>query len=345
MSAEAPSTSVPPRGAAEAEKSPPEGWLTAKERGGVFAIRFTVFLTTFFGRTVGRLVTLPVTLYYLLTSARVRASLRGYYERLDGRKASFSDLYRHLLRFVRCTLDAFFLVSGKTAPFKSTRTGHHYLDALRKEKKGAILLGAHLGSFYAMRIASHEERLPLYALMYTKNARMLNDALRELDPESAARILELDPEGGLDTMLKVKELLEQGAMIAILGDRIPAHTSPDRVVRAPFLGAPAAFPAGPFLLAATLKCPVYLTFGISRDPDTYDLYCEPFAERIELPRGAREKGLVKYVTQYAERLEHFVRKAPDNWFNFYDFWRSDDPAHPHRRDASAGQPDGTRGRP
>ena len=27
-----------------------EGWLDAKERGGVFAIRFTVFLTTVFGR-------------------------------------------------------------------------------------------------------------------------------------------------------------------------------------------------------------------------------------------------------------------------------------------------------
>jgi predicted LPLAT superfamily acyltransferase len=320
----APTTSVPPGAAgAEAEKSavPPEGWLTARERGGVLAIRFTVFLTTFFGRTVGRLITLPVTLYYLLTSPRVRASLRRYYERLDGRRASLSDLYRHLLRFVRCTLDAFFLVSGKTAPFKSTRTGHDYLEALRHEKRGAILLGAHLGSFYAMRIASQKEKLPLYALMYTKNARMLNDALRELDPESAARILELDPEGGLDTMLKVKELLEGGAMIAILGDRIPANTSPDRIVRVPFLGEAAPFPAGPFLLAATLKCPVYLTFGISRDPDTYDLYCEPFAERLELPRGNRQAGLEKYVTQYAERLEHFVRKAPDNWFNFYDFWK------------------------
>lgn len=308
-------------GAASEPKAPPEGWLSARERGGVFAIRFTVFLTTFFGRSFGRLLTLPVTLYYLLTSPTVRASLRTYYARLDGRTARFGDLYGHLLRFVRCTLDAFFLVSGKTAPFKATRTGHHYLETLREQKRGAILLGAHLGSFYAMRIQSHHERLPLYALMYTKNARMLNDALRELDPASAARILELDPDGGLDTMLKVKELLDQGAMIAILGDRIPLNASPDRIVRVPFLGKEAAFPAGPFLLAATLKCPVYLTFGISRDPDTYDLYCEPFAERIELPRGNRQAGLVKYVTQYAERLEHFAKKAPDNWFNFYDFWK------------------------
>jgi predicted LPLAT superfamily acyltransferase len=50
------------------------------------------------------------------------------------------------------------------------------------------------------------------------------------------------------------------------------------------------------------------------------LYCEPFEERIDLPRGAREEALRAYVTRYAGRLEHYCRLAPDNWFNFYDFW-------------------------
>lgn len=295
-------------------------WLTAKERGGVLAIRFTVFLTTVLGHGVDRFIARFVTLYYVLTERRARAALRRFYERLGEPNVSFGKLYRHFLRFVWCTLDAFFLVSGKTSPFRVTCTGDHYLAALRDQKKGAILLGAHLGSFHAMRIQGAAERIPLYALMYTANARMLNDALAKLDPEGAARVLELDPEGGIDSTLKIKELVEQGALIAILADRIPPNARPERVVRAPFLGAEAAFPAGPFLLAATLKCPVYLTFGISRGSSTYDLYCEPFAERIVLPRGDRRAGLVEHATRFAERLEHYVRKAPDNWFNFYDFW-------------------------
>jgi len=304
-----------------ADPSRPTEWLTSKERGGALAIRFTVFMTTFFGRTFGRLIARLVTLYYLATTRSVRDSLRTYYRRLDARTATLGDLYRHLLRFVDCTLDAFFFVSGKLHHFEVTRDGHEHLAALRDGKRGAILLGAHIGSFYAMRMASKHESLPLYALMYTKNARMLNEALARLDPEAHAQVLELDPQGGLDSMIKVKELIEGGAIVAILADRVPLGAPADRVVRVPFLGADAAFPTGPFLLAATLKCPVYTTFGLSRGTRRYDLNCEPFADPLELPRKDRKAALEAHVRRYAERLEVAVRKAPDNWFNFYDFWK------------------------
>jgi predicted LPLAT superfamily acyltransferase len=304
------------------EPTKPE-WLSARERGGAFAIRLTVFLTTFLGRGFGRLVAFFVAFYYALTTPSARRAIRSFHAHLapDAPPPSFLAVYRHLRRFVYCTLDAFFFVRGQVERFEITCTGDHHLAALRDGKKGAILLGAHLGSFYAMRGQSANERLPLYALVNTKNARMLNEALERLDPKGAAHLVELDPEGGMDTMLRVKELLEQGAIVAILGDRIPPNAAADRVVRAPFLGAEASFPAGPFLLASMLKAPVYLTFGLSRGNNRYDLFCEPFADRIDLPRGDRKAALERWVTKYAARLEHYVRSAPDNWFNFYDFWQ------------------------
>lgn len=317
------SATPPPTGAR------PEGWLDARERGGVFAIRLTVLITTFLGRGLGRLIARVVTLYYVLTSPKVRSAIRGYYAHLrGGAEATFGEVYAHLLRFVFCTLDAFFFVRGKTKLFEITCTGQHHLSALRDGKKGAILLGGHVGSFYAMRGQSENERLPLYAVVYTKNARMLNEALEQLDPAGAAKLVQLDPEGGLDSMLRVRELVEQGAIVAIMGDRVPAGASAGRVVRVPFLGAEASFPAGPFLLASMLKCPVYLTFGLSQGSKRYDLYCEPFADKIELPRKDRDGALREVVRRYAERLEHYTKLAPDNWFNFYDFWATPPPPPP-----------------
>jgi predicted LPLAT superfamily acyltransferase len=30
------------------------------------------------------------------------------------------------------------------------------------------------------------------------------------------------------------------------------------------------------------------------------------------------------MQRYADRLEHYCRLAPYNWFNFHDFWQSDE---------------------
>jgi len=96
----------------------------------------------------------------------------------------------------------------------------------------------------------------------------------------------------------------------------------DKFVEVDFFGAPAAFSTGPFILAAVLKCPIYLVFGLYFEPNRYELFCEPFAERIELPRRNRQEALEAVVSRYAARLETYCRRAPNNWFNFFDFWES-----------------------
>ena len=92
-------------------------------------------------------------------------------------------------------------------------------------------------------------------------------------------------------------------------------------------------------LAAALELPVILSLGIYRGGNRYDLIFEPLADRIELPRGQRDAALDAYIRHYAARLEHYVREAPYNWFNFYDFWHAlpPDEADQQQPAAVAGQ--------
>jgi len=295
------------------------GWTDVAERGSVLAIRTTVLVTTFAGRAFGRLVARFVAFYYFLLGRRARAGARSFLRRVLGREPRAAEVYRQILRFAQTTLDAFFLVAGKTHHFEVRAEGHHHLEALRQKKQGAILLGAHLGSFYAMRAQSAVEKLPLYAVVYTKNARRINEALERIDPGGNATLIEMGQ--GVDFALRIRELVEGGALVAILADRV-APGPGERTASVQMLGGRALLPTGPYLLAALLGCPVYLTFGLYRDPRGYDLHCEPFAERIELPRKSREAALAAYAQRYASRLEHYARLAPDNWFNFYDFWET-----------------------
>ena len=123
--------------------------------------------------------------------------------------------------------------------------------------------------------------------------------------------------GGIDTLLKAKARIDEGEMVAILGDRV---VDSDKLVYVPFFGSLAAFPAGPFLMANALKIPVMLFFGLYMGGNHYEGCCELFADRIELSRDKRQQDLEQWVRRYAERLEYHCRLAPYNWFNFYDFW-------------------------
>ena len=290
-------------------------WLSAAEPGSVLGIRFLVVLCTLFGRTVARAALRPIVFYYVLLQASARRSSRQYLQRTLGR-ATWPMIYRHFLNFAEVALDRFFLLTGQFHRFQFGSDGFQHLKKLHAERRGAILLGAHIGSFEAMRLIADSRNLPINVITYRGNAKMLNAVLQSINPGAVARFVELAP-GDVSSVLRIRDLIEAGELVAILGDRADLDSN---VVVADFLGAKARFPGGLYVLAAVLGCPIYLTFSIYRAPNRYDCYCEPFAEKVELRRGHREEGIAEYVQRYARRLEYYCRLEPGNWFNFFDFW-------------------------
>jgi predicted LPLAT superfamily acyltransferase len=128
------------------------------------------------------------------------------------------------------------------------------------------------------------------------------------------------PVGEPETMLHAKECLDAGGLVGMLGDRALKH---EKVVPCQFLGHTAQFPAGPMLLASILKVPVVLFFCLYRGGGRYDINFELFAETVTIPREDRAQGLQEWTQRYAHRLEAYCQMAPNNWFNFYDFWETE----------------------
>lgn len=296
----------------------PTTWLNQRERGTLFGIALAFRLAGWVGRRPMRPVVSAVALWYRLFDRKAVRASRAWLTRVHGREPGYWDVYRHIRVFAQVTLDRVFLLTDRTRGFEFTRTGHQNLQDQIATGRGAVLLGAHLGSYEAMRAGGVEDRVPINILGYFENAKMIGALIERLNPDLAMKVIDLSKDP-VSVMASVGTRVEAGELVALLGDRVGLN---ERIVRVPFFGQEAAFPAGPFLLASLLKCPVYLVFGLFSEPNRYDLYCLPFRDRIELPRRDRERALHEVVRDYAERLEGFARRAPYNWFNFFDFWET-----------------------
>ncbi|HET8697610.1 MAG TPA: glycosyltransferase family 2 protein, partial [Gammaproteobacteria bacterium] len=159
------------------------------------------------------------------------------------------------------------------------------------------------------------------ALVFTRNSPKFNRLLSEVNPKAFDGLIEIDSLGP-DTVIKLQNRVRAGEHFAIVGDRVSVRHK-ERSIPAPFLGRPAPFPEGPFILASLLGCPVYLLFSIKVD-DKYRVLLEPFADPLELPRAERRAALEHAVRRYAARLEAHCLLAPMQWFNFFDFWEQAD---------------------
>ena len=306
-------------GVSEERRTKRVGWLDVAEVGGAFGIRFFVIVCTALGRAPARMVLRLVALYYALFHATARRVSQDWLARIHGSgHVTRRMVYDHLLRFSHVALDRLFFVRRQMWRFETRILGEPVFKTIRARKQGVIFLGAHVGSFEAMRVLAELDDVRVNVVGYFRNALMINSALQQLDPACSVRMIDVEP-GQIDFIFAVKDRIDRGEHVAILADRV----APGRqTIEAEFMGSPARFPSGVYLLAAALRCPVYLVFGLYREPNRYDIYCELFAKQVLLPRKARAEAIAGYVSKYAERLEHYSRLAPDNWFNFYDFWNT-----------------------
>jgi predicted LPLAT superfamily acyltransferase len=296
-----------------------EHWLDRPEAGGWFAIWLIRFVGLHFGRGFARLFLYPITLYFYFRRGPERRASRDYFRRLSGRPGSAWQVMRLIHAFASTILDRVFLLARGMDGFHITTRGIEELHRHLDRGQGVLLLGAHVGSFEVLRVlAARRPECKLKLVMDKSKTPALTALLEALAPELSDSIIDTS-RGGMDIVLALSEAAGEGAMITLLGDRGRPH---ELMREVPFLGADAAFPAAPWQIASLLKLPVVLCLGMYRGGNRYDLVFETLDEQVELPRTDRNAALDGYIGRYAERLEHHLREAPYNWFNFYDFWQS-----------------------
>jgi predicted LPLAT superfamily acyltransferase len=309
-------------------------WQQRGEIGNDFWLRFIVRVSTSCGRSVARVLMWPATLYFFLRRGPERRASRLYLERVLGRRVSMWHVYWHLHTFSCTILDRLFLFSERFKRFDIRAHGLRDLDHALSGGKGILLVGSHLGSFDALRVLSLERpEVMVRIVIDVEQNQKLSQFLNALNPALAASIINAR-QGGPAAAIAIKQALDSNAIVALLADRGQPNNT---MGFANFLGHPAPFPHSPWLLASAVKSPVMLAFGLYGGSNRYDLYFEKFAESLTIERSRRAEALAEILQRFADRLAHYARLAPYNWFNFYDFWNNvPDPSSPAATDSPSG---------
>jgi predicted LPLAT superfamily acyltransferase len=300
-------------------------WIDRPEGGTTLGLKLISGFALAFGRTAARLALYPIALYFLLRRGPERRASREYLRQITGSEVSLWRVARHIHCFAAVTLDRAFLLSERFKRFDVRTFG---LDELRQawgQGRGVLILGSHLGSFDALRVlAEFRSDIQLRVVIDIEQNRNLSQVLNALNPKLAKSVINARQEG-TTTALAIKEALDEKSLVTLLADRARPG---NQVMTVDFLGRPAPFPTAPWQLAAALKVPIVLCFGLYRGGNRYELHFEPFADQLKLERARRDTELRQTIQRFADRVAHHARSAPYNWFNFYDFWRADDLPNP-----------------
>jgi len=308
-------------------------WARAKERGSRWGLAFTSWVHRCFGRWLALPIIPFIVTYFFLTGGTARRATLDYLRRLhaftggSSPRPTWFNAYRLFLAFGFSAHDKLTAWLDPRLIAKLDFPDIALLREARESGRGALIIGAHLGNLEMMRaVAARYGFTGFHAVVHFAHAAKFTGTIKEAAPQSARDIIHVSSFGP-ETAMRLREIVDRGECVVIVGDRTPVSEN-GQTVTADFLGAPAEFPRGPFILAAALECPVYLFFCVGH-AGGYRVIAENFADKVTLPRAQRTAMLTQLARAYAARLEQLCVAHPLQWFNFFDFWQSRPPSAPH----------------
>jgi predicted LPLAT superfamily acyltransferase len=291
-------------------------WVRHRERGSLWLLKIMAFLSLRLGRGPSRVILYCIAAYFFLFGPTARRYSRLYLRRALARAPTARDRFLQILSFATTIHDRVYLMNEQFDKFNISLEGEGMVIAEASAGRGALLLGAHMGSFAVMHsLGRRQGRLRVSMAMYEENARKISGILAAINPDAVPDIVAL---GHLDAMLIIAQRLEQGGCVGVLADRTLGD-EPTQAVS--FLGEQAFLPIGPLRAAAILRCPVFFMSGLYRGKNNYHVVFERIADFSATAAGGRQLAVRAAIERYASILEQYCRSDPYNWFNFFNFWR------------------------
>ena len=249
--------------------------------------------------------------FYMLFAKGFKASYAFFRKRMGyGPVKSFFHVYKNEFEFGKVVLDRFAAFAGKR--FRLTVPRMDLFEELCAGEKGFIQLSSHVGNYELVGYTLVSPRR-INALMFGGETATIMQNRAALFGQTGVRMVPVSED--LSHIYVLNNALADGEIASLPGDRVFGS---QKTVECAFFGEKAKFPAGPFVLAVQREAPVLTVFVMKEGRRDYKVLLDRLPESEGKTRQERVQAL---ADAYASTLEKVVRQYPDQWYNFYDFWK------------------------
>ena len=190
--------------------------------------------------------------------------------------------------------------------------GEEHFRAAREGGRGTLLLTAHMGNPEVGAIGLGTNFEPVHVLYWRDRFATAEEFRTRMRLRGNVHGIPVD--ASPLSVVPAYRVLREGGILAAHGDR----DFNDQGWPVSFFGAVAAFPPGPFLLAARAGALILPTFFLLEPDRRFVVIFEPPID-LEGDGGIEERARAGLATWVAI-LERRIRERPEQWYCFYPFW-------------------------
>lgn len=215
-------------------------------------------------------------------------------------------------KFSQVVIDKFAMYAGYQ--FQVEVEGYEHYKQLETQADAFVQLSSHIGNYEIAGYTLRAKHKRFNALVFGGEKGSVMQERNRLLAKDNIHLIPVQPD--MSHLFEINTALANKECVSMPADRIFGSA---KSVSVNLLGASAHLPIGPFKVA-TMRTLDVLAVNVMK---TSALQYKVFVTPLTYDKSAPSKERVRQLSEaYAHELERMLRCYPEQWYNFFDFWKS-----------------------